>query len=47
MKKKFESMEMWCCRRMMRIPWTEMVKNDEVLEKVKEQRKMIKIITQR
>ncbi|XP_047489095.1 uncharacterized protein LOC125039300 [Penaeus chinensis] len=33
MKKKLESMEMWCCRRMMELPWTDMAKlMDQELE---------------
>jgi len=47
MKKRLESMEMWCYRRMMKIPWTDMVKNEDVLERVKEQRQIIKRITEK
>jgi hypothetical protein len=37
-KKHLESSEMWCWRRMEKISWTEHVRNEEVLLRVKEQR---------
>jgi hypothetical protein len=30
--------EMWCCRRMEKIRWTDRVRNEEVLKRVKEER---------
>ena len=40
-------MEMWCYRRMLKIPWTEFVSNETVLGKVKEERQILTTITQR
>jgi hypothetical protein len=37
-QKHLESFEMWCWRRMEKIIWTEHVRNEEVLLRVKEQR---------
>ena len=37
--KHLESFEMWCCRRMEKISWTDYVRNEEVLLQVNEQRK--------
>jgi len=37
-QKHLESFEMWCWRRMERISWTDHVRNEEVLLRVKEQR---------
>jgi len=37
-QKHLESFEMWCWRRMEKISWTDHVRNEEVLFKVKEQR---------
>jgi hypothetical protein len=36
-QKHLESFEMWCCRRMGKISWTDHVRNEEVLLRVKEQ----------
>jgi hypothetical protein len=36
-QKHLESFEMWCWRRMGKISWTEHVRNEEVLHRVKEQ----------
>jgi len=33
-KKHLESFEMWCCRRMEKISWTDHVRNEEVLLRV-------------
>jgi hypothetical protein len=35
-QKYLESFEMWCCRRMEKISWTNHVRNEEVLHRVKE-----------
>ena len=40
-QKHLESFEMWCCRRMEKIIWTDHVRNEEVLLRVKEQRKTL------
>jgi len=37
-QKHLESFEMWCWRRMEKIIWTDHVRNEEVLLRVKEQR---------
>ena len=37
-QKHLESFEMWCRRRMEKISWTDHVRNEEVLLRVKEQR---------
>jgi len=33
-QKQLESFEMWCCRRMEKISWTDHVRNEEVLLKI-------------
>ena len=38
---------MWCWRKMERISWTELVGNEEVLQGVKEKRKIVQIIKRR
>ena len=40
-QKQLESFEMWCRRRMEKISWTEHVRNEEVLLRVKEQRNIL------
>jgi len=37
-KKRLESFEMWCWRRIEKISWTDRVRNEEVLLRVTEQR---------
>jgi hypothetical protein len=37
-QKHVESFEMWCWRRIEKISWTDHVRNEEVLLRVKEQR---------
>ena len=44
-QKYLESFEMWCWRRMENISWTDRVRNEEVLYRVKEQRNIIHICT--
>ena len=39
-QKRLESFEMWCWRRM-EISWTDLVRNEEVLLKVNEQRNIL------
>ena len=41
MRKRLESCEMWFLRRMMRIPWTDRVTNEEVLRRAGVERKLI------
>jgi hypothetical protein len=41
-----ESFEMWCCRRIEKISWTDHVRNEEVLLRVKEQRSILNEISQ-
>ena len=40
-QKYLESFEMWCCRRMEKISWTDLVRNEEVLLRVNEQRNIL------
>jgi hypothetical protein len=40
-QKHLENFEMWCWRRMEKIIWTDHVRNEEVLLRVKEQRKIL------
>jgi len=35
---------MWCCRRMEKISWNDRVNNDEVLQRVKEERNILQTI---
>jgi hypothetical protein len=46
-KKHMESYEMWCWRWMEKIIWTECVRNEEVLFRVKEQRNILREISKR
>jgi hypothetical protein len=40
-QKQLDSFEMWCWRRMEKISWTDHVRNEEVLLRVKEQRNIL------
>jgi hypothetical protein len=40
-QKYLESFEMWCWRRMEQISWADLVKNEEVLQGVKEERNIL------
>ena len=42
--KKLEAFEMWIYRRMLKIPWTHRITNEEVLRRIGHERKLIKII---
>jgi hypothetical protein len=42
--KYLESFEMWCWRRMKKISWTDRVRNDEILQRVKKDRNIIQTI---
>jgi len=46
-QKHTESIEMWCCRRMEKISWTDHVRNEDVLLRVKEQRNILHEINKR
>jgi hypothetical protein len=46
-QKYLESFEMWCWRRMEKISWTDRVRNEEVLERVKEERNILHTIKRR
>ena len=46
-QKHLESYEMWCWRRMEKISWTDHVRNEEVLLRVKEQRNILHEIRKR
>jgi hypothetical protein len=46
-QKLLESFEMWCCRRMEKISWTDHMRNEEVLLRVKEQRNILHEISKR
>ena len=38
---------MWCCRRVLRISWTEKITNEEVLEKINCEKRLINILDSR
>jgi hypothetical protein len=44
-QKHLESFEMWCWRRMVKISWTDHVRNEEVLLGIKEQRNILREIS--
>jgi hypothetical protein len=46
-QKYLESFEMWCWRRMKKISWTDRVRNEEVLHRVKEERNVLHTIKRR
>jgi hypothetical protein len=46
-QKHLESFEMWCWRRMKKISWTDHVRNEDVLLRVKEQRNILREICKR
>jgi hypothetical protein len=46
-RKPLESVEMWCWRRMEKIRWTDRVRNEEVLLRVKEQRNILHELSKR
>jgi hypothetical protein len=43
-QKYLESFEMWCWRRREKISWTDRVRNEEVLQGVKEERNILQTI---
>jgi hypothetical protein len=46
-QKYLESFEMWCWRRMEKISWTDRVRNEEVLHRVKEEGNIVHTIKRR
>ena len=46
-RKHVESFEMWCWRRMVKISWTDHVRDEEILLRVKEQRNILHEISKR
>jgi hypothetical protein len=46
-QKCLESFENWCWRRMENISWTDRVRNEEVLEKVKGERNILHAVNRR
>jgi hypothetical protein len=42
--KYLERFKMWCCRRMEKMRWSDRVKNDEVLRRVKKDRNILNAI---
>jgi hypothetical protein len=46
-EKRKENSEMWCWRRMEKISWTDRVKNEKVLHRVKEERNILDTIKRR
>jgi hypothetical protein len=46
-QKYLESFEMWCWRRMEKISWTDRVRNEDVLHRVKEERNILHTIKRR
>jgi hypothetical protein len=41
-KKQLETTEMWFWRRMLKVPWTDKITNEDILKQVNEKRKTIK-----
>jgi hypothetical protein len=46
-QKHFENFEMWCWRRMEKTSWTDHVRNEEALLRVREQRNILHEISKR
>jgi hypothetical protein len=46
-QKYLESFEMWCWRKMVNISWTDRVRNEKVLHRVKEERNIIHTVRRR
>jgi hypothetical protein len=46
-QKQLESCEMWCWRRMEKISWTDHVRNEDVLLRVREHRNILQEISKR
>ena len=43
-QKYLESFEMWCCRRMEKISWTDRLKSEKVLQRSKKDRNILQTI---
>jgi hypothetical protein len=46
-KKRLEALEMWCYRRILKIPWVDRVSNKEILKRAQEKRVLWNNIVQR
>ena len=46
-EKKLDALEMWCYRRLVRLPWTKNDTNEEVMTRVKKGRTLMKRIRKR
>ena len=46
-QKQLESFEMWCWRRMQKISWTDRVRDEDVLHRVKQKRNIVQTIKRR
>jgi hypothetical protein len=46
-QKYMGSFEMWCWRRMKKISWTDHVRNEKVIQRVKEERNILHTIKRR
>ena len=46
-RRKLDAFEMWCCRRMLKISWRDHITNEDVLERVCEQRNLYASICRR
>ncbi|XP_077287784.1 uncharacterized protein LOC143912378 [Arctopsyche grandis] len=46
-EKKLAAFEMWCFRRMLRIPWVDRVRNEEVLNRMKRKRELLSVVKRR
>lgn len=47
MMNRIEAFEMWCYRRMLKIAWTEKVRNTEILERIEKERELLTTIKKR
>ena len=46
-EKVVNAFETWCCRRMLKIKWTDRITNDKVVQRAKEERLLLKIFKNR
>ena len=47
MERRLEAMEMWCWRRMLKVSWTEMRSNTNILETIDSQRELLAVMRKR
>ena len=47
MKKRIEATELWFLRRMLKLPWTSRISNEEVLQRADSKRKLLWTIRER